>query len=233
MGRLVAHFKSVQIRYIGSETRCTISSAHPAMTIPRFLHIHLVATSLSGIQPINIIYSIRVFANAMRLATPCWSETDKHSKNEKKNDVNFSILTGVPFTFIVKIRKQLLYAECLKSNGTVHVARTTFTAEQKALLSMMSQCLMVSKNQISAFVDNYILFCTFFCQGTFFKTVLWKFDKIKNFWFILFGAKDERRTTNQPEISCPSGKNSNWSTKVGLRSLWWWHDVKNSSFRVA
>ena len=37
------------------------------------------------------------------------------------------------------------------------------------------------KNQISAFCD-YILFCTFFCQGTFFVTVLWKFDKIKNFW---------------------------------------------------
>ena len=38
------------------------------------------------------------------------------------------------------------------------------------------------ENQISAFCDNYILFYTFFCQGTFYVTVLWKFDKIKNFW---------------------------------------------------
>ena len=68
-------------------------------------------------------------------------------------------------------------------------------------------------------------------QGTFFVTVLWKFDKVKNFWlFFYFGAKDEHRTTNQPELSCPSWKNSNWSTKVASRSLWWWHDVKNSSF---
>jgi len=28
------------------------------------------------------------------------------------------------------------------------------------------------ENQISIFCDNYILFCTFFCQGTFFATVL-------------------------------------------------------------
>ena len=27
------------------------------------------------------------------------------------------------------------------------------------------------ENQISAFCDCYILFCTFFCQGTFFVTV--------------------------------------------------------------
>ena len=38
------------------------------------------------------------------------------------------------------------------------------------------------ENQISAFCDNYILFCTFFCQSSFFVTVLWKFDKIMNFW---------------------------------------------------
>ena len=40
----------------------------------------------------------------------------------------------------------------------------------------------VFRNQISTFYDNCILFCTFFCQGTFYVTILWKFDKIKNFW---------------------------------------------------
>ena len=89
------------------------------------------------------------------------------------------------------------------------------------------------ENQISAFYGNYIPFCTFSCQGTFFVTVLWKFDKIKNFWLFFSGAKDERRTTNQPEIFCPSWKNSYWSTKVASRSQWWWHDVKNLSFWVA
>ena len=38
------------------------------------------------------------------------------------------------------------------------------------------------ENQISAFCDNYILFCMFFCQDTFFETILWKLDKIKNIW---------------------------------------------------
>ena len=91
------------------------------------------------------------------------------------------------------------------------------------------------ENQISAFCDYYILFCTFFCQGTFFGPFCknWKFDKIKNLWLFFFGAKDDRRTTNQPETSCPSWRNSNWSPKVASRSVWWWHNVKNSSFWVA
>jgi len=41
------------------------------------------------------------------------------------------------------------------------------------------------ENQISAFGDNYIIFCTFFCQGTFFVTVLWKFYKLVAFFFSL------------------------------------------------
>ena len=65
------------------------------------------------------------------------------------------------------------------------------------------------KNQISGFCDNYILFCKFCCQGTFFVTILGKFDKIQDFWFFFVGVKDERRTTNQHEISCPSWNNSN------------------------
>ena len=42
------------------------------------------------------------------------------------------------------------------------------------------------ENQISAFCDNYILFCTFVYQRTFFVIVLWKFAKIKNFWLFFF-----------------------------------------------
>ena len=38
-----------------------------------------------------------------------------------------------------------MYEVCLKNNGTVHATQTTFIAEKKALLSMMSLCLMVSK----------------------------------------------------------------------------------------
>ena len=63
------------------------------------------------------------------------------------------------------------YQVCLKSNGTVHAAQTTFIAEKKALLSMMSQCLMVWKTKFQHSVTA-TFFCTFFCQGTFFMTVL-------------------------------------------------------------
>ena len=51
------------------------------------------------------------------------------------------------------------------------------------------------KNQISEFCDSYILFCTFFCHGTFFVTVLSKFDKIKDFW--LFFSLVRRMTVEQ------------------------------------
>ena len=51
------------------------------------------------------------------------------------------------------------------------------------------------ENQISAFCNNYILFCTFFCQGTFLVTVLWKFDKIRNFW--LFFSLVRRMSVEQ------------------------------------
>ena len=44
------------------------------------------------------------------------------------------------------------YEECLKSKGTEHATRTIFIAEKKALLSMMSQCLMVSKTVTITFV---------------------------------------------------------------------------------
>ena len=41
------------------------------------------------------------------------------------------------------------------------------------------------ENQILTFCDNCILFCTFFCQGTFFVTGLLKFDKIKIFFSLV------------------------------------------------
>jgi len=83
------------------------------------------------------------------------------------------------------------------------------------------------ENQISAFFNARFSVKTFF-----FVTVLWKLIKLRMFGFFFFGAKDKRRTTNQPEISCPSWKYSNWSAKVASISLWWWHNVKNSSFWV-
>jgi len=43
---------------------------------------------------------------------------------------------------------------CLNSNRTVHAARKTFIAEKKALLSMMSQCLMVSKTKFQHSVST-------------------------------------------------------------------------------
>ena len=46
---------------------------------------------------------------------------------------------------------------CLKSNGTVHAAQITFIAEKKALLFMMSQCLMVSKTKFQHSVTPTIL----------------------------------------------------------------------------
>ena len=120
----------------------------------------------------------------------------------------------------------------MKSNGTVHAAWTTFIAEKKALLSMMSQYLMVSKTKFQHSVTTTFFFARFSVKALF----LWPFCKnlikLRIFGFF-FGAKDERRTTNQPEISCPSWKNSNWKTKIASISLWWWHDVKNSSFWVA
>ena len=47
------------------------------------------------------------------------------------------------------------YEECLKSKGTEHATQTTFVAEKKALLSMMSQCFMVSKTVTITFVLAY------------------------------------------------------------------------------
>ena len=53
------------------------------------------------------------------------------------------------------------YEVCLKSKGTVHAARTTFIAEKKALLSMMLQCLMVSKTKFQHSVTTTFFFASF------------------------------------------------------------------------
>jgi len=49
----------------------------------------------------------------------------------------------------------------LKSNETVHAARTTFIAEKTALLSMMSQCLMLSKTIFQHYVTTLFVFARF------------------------------------------------------------------------
>ena len=53
------------------------------------------------------------------------------------------------------------YEVCLKSNGTVHAARTTFIAEKKALLSMMSQCLMISNTKFQHSAATTFFFARF------------------------------------------------------------------------
>ena len=69
-----------------------------------------------------------------------------------------------------KISKLKIYEVCLKSNRTVHTACTAFMAEKKALLSMMSQCHMVSKIKFQHSVTTiYCIYlsinCTFLCQN--------------------------------------------------------------------
>ena len=106
----------------------------------------------------------------------------------------------------LKVNK-LIYEVCLKSNDTVHAARTICRREKSIAFYDITMSYGF-ENQISAFCDNYILFCTCFCQGTFFVTVLQNLIKLRIFGFF-FGTKDKSRTTNQLEISCPSWKNSN------------------------
>jgi len=60
---------------------------------------------------------------------------------------------------------------CLKSNGlcTLH---ENFYCREKSIAFYDIIMSYGFENQISAFCDNYVLFCTFFFQGTFFVTVL-------------------------------------------------------------
>ena len=59
-----------------------------------------------------------------------------------------------------------IYEVCLKSNETVHAARTTFTTEKKALLSML-QCLIVSKTKFQHSVTTTFFFARFSVRALF------------------------------------------------------------------
>jgi len=53
------------------------------------------------------------------------------------------------------------YEVCLKNNGTMHAAPKTFIAEKIALLSMMSQCLMVSQTKFQHSMTTTFFFARF------------------------------------------------------------------------
>ena len=59
------------------------------------------------------------------------------------------------------------YEVCLKSNRTVYAARTTFIAEKKALLTMMSQCLLVSNTKFQHSVTTAFFFARFSVKALF------------------------------------------------------------------
>jgi len=62
---------------------------------------------------------------------------------------------------LIPHRQKVTYEVCLKSNGTVHSARKTFITEKKALLSMMSQRLKVSKTKFQHSVTTTFFFACF------------------------------------------------------------------------
>ena len=78
----------------------------------------------------------------------------------------------------------------------MHAARTTFIAEKKALLSMMSQCLMVSKTKFQHSETTTFLFARFSVKALSLSPFCETLIKLSIIGFF-FGAKDERRTTNQ------------------------------------
>ena len=120
-----------------------------------------------------------------------------------------------------------------KVTGLCTLHEQLLTQRKKALLFMMWQRLMISKTKFQHSVTAAFFFARFSVKTLSVRPFCKNFTKLKIFGFFFFGAKDKRRTTNQPELSCPSWKNFNWCTNVASRSLWWWHDVKNSSFWVA
>ena len=68
------------------------------------------------------------------------------------------------FPFLLSADHALLienYEMRLKSYGTAHAARTTFIAEEKALLFKMSQCHMVSKTKFQHSVTTTFFFARF------------------------------------------------------------------------
>ena len=74
---------------------------------------------------------------------------------------------------------------------------------------MMSQCLMISKTKFQQSVTTTFFFVRFSVKALSLRPFCENLLKLRIFGFFFFGAKDERRATNQPEISCLSWKNSN------------------------
>jgi len=81
-------------------------------------------------------------------------------KNYSFSTLLLSKILVVPLDYWLP-QKKLEYEVCLKSNGTVHAARKTFIAEKKVLLSMMLQCLMVSKTKFQQSVTTTFFFARF------------------------------------------------------------------------
>ena len=95
----------------------------------------------------------------------------------------------------------------------MHTAQTTFIAEKKSLLSTMAQCLMISKTKFQRSVTNTFFLARFSVKALSSRPFCENLIKLRIFGFF-FGAKDERRTTNQPEISRPSWKTPTEALKL-------------------
>ena len=85
---------------------------------------------------------------------------------------------------------------CLKSNGTVHAAQTTFIAEKKTLLSVMSECLRVSKTKFQHSVTTTFFFARLCVKALSLRPFCENLIELRILGFFCVGAKDERRTTN-------------------------------------
>ena len=103
------------------------------------------------------------------------------------------------------------------------------TLHEQLLLQRNKDCFLWCHNVLWFRKPNFNILWHFFARFSAKALILWPFCKtlIKflGFGFFFFGVKDECRTSNQPEVSCPSWKNSNWRTKVDSRSLWWGDDT--------
>ena len=125
---------------------------------------------------------------------------------------------------------------CLKSNEkktSIAEKKKNCYRRKKALLFMMSQCLMVSKTKFQHSVTTTFVFGHFSVKALSLWPLCENLMKLRIFGFFFLWCERWASNNKSPKISCPSRKNSNWSTKVASRSLWWWHNAKNSSFWVA
>ena len=75
------------------------------------------------------------------------------------------------------------YTRCVwKATGLCKLLEQLLSQRKKDCFLWCHNVLWFQKPNIGILWQFYVLFCTFFCQGSLFVTVLWKFDKIKNFW---------------------------------------------------